>query len=395
MPGDSMTIQFAYDGYPSQEAITLFYSFTKTSGEVMSIMMHHFNTSTTGTGVLEATYIVPWDEFLSEEWPQKTSQITVKTSTDMSKEYTTSGFGVKIFTEVDGIFLSPAHGEMVPVDTPYEVKWNSSLLKIFVPNAWNRPDGKMVMAHTVVFELCGESLATNGTVLLSWCDNFNQDQPYLNVGSAQVVFSSNLTTRADRFYLNVHSQRHLSVYGWSPGYFRLVTGRISSAAQTNLRMANVGISSSPKVFRRQTPRTVSSPSTEAKRKLDSSVACSNSAATSSVSFGSNLGGNPKALSISILGLNAATVQLPTSNGAVQVVTPAATCYGSTAAPTFIPTQTPTTSAPTVSFAPTPLSQSAGGTGTGTVAPTPAPTQLYVVQVQVVRTIAVFFRLSIA
>ena len=329
MPGDSMTIQFAYDGYPRQEAITLFYSYTKTSGEVMNIMMHHFNTSATGTGVLEATWLVPWDEFLSEEWPQKESQITVKASTDISKEYSTiSGFGVKIFTEVDGIFLSPAPGEMVPVDTPYEVKWNSSLLKTFVPNAWNRPDGKMVVASTVVFDLCGEILATNGTILTSWCDNFEHDRPHLNVGSAQVVFSSNFTARADRYYLNVHSQRHLHVYGWSPGYFRLITGRVSSAAQTNLRVANVDVSS-PKVFRRQVPRTESSPLTEAKRKLDSTaVDCSSNGATSSVSFGSNMGGSPKALALAISGVYTYTVPMPSTSGAASVVDPTATCYGS-------------------------------------------------------------------
>ena len=363
MPGDSMTIQFAYDGYPSQEAITLFYSFTKTSGEVMNIMMRHFNTSATGTGVLEATWLVPWDEFLSEEWPQKESQITVKASTDISKEYTsTSGFGVKIFTEVDGIFSSPAPGEMVPVDTPYEVKWNSSLLKTFVPNAWNRPDGKMVVANTVVFELCGETLATNGTILSSWCDNFEHDRPHLNVGIAQVVFSSNFTARADRYYLNVHSHRHLSVYGWSPGYFRLITGRVSSAAQTNLRVANVDISS-PKVFRRQTPRMISSPSTKAKRKLANPVvACSGSAATSSVSFGSNMGGSPKALSIAIPYVYTKSVSMPSDNGAASAVDPAVTCYGSQAS---------------------------------LFAPTPAPTSLYVVQVQVVRAIVVFLLLSIS
>ena len=355
MPGDSMTIQFAYDGYPSQEAITLFYSFTKTSGDVMNIMMRHFNTSATGTGVLEATWLVPWDEFLSEEWPQKESQITVKASTDISKEYTsTSGFGVKIFTEVDGIFSSPAPGEMVPVDTPYEVKWNSSLLKTFVPNAWNRPDGKMVVADSVVLELCGEALATNGTILSSWCDNFEHDRPHLNVGGAQVVFSSNLATRADRFYLNVHSHRHLSVYGWSPGYFRLITGRVSSATLANLRVANVDVSS-PKVLRRQTPRTESSPLTEAKRKLASQVACSDSAATSSVSFGSNLGCTPRALSLSLTsGILDYTYNVPLqSNSVISVVDPAAICYGDLSAPTF----TPTTFAPQTTFAPTPSAPS--------------------------------------
>ena len=389
MPGDLMTIQFSYDGYPIDEAITLFYSFTKTSGEEMNIMMRHFNTSATGSGVLEATWLVPWDEFLGEEWPQKESQISVKVSTDISQKYTASGFGMKIFTEVDGIFLSPAPGEMVPVDTPYEVKWNSSLLKIFVPNAWNRPDGKMVVAVTVIFELCGESLATNGTVLVSWCNNIEEGRPIRNIGSAELVFSSNFTTRADRFYLNVHSERHLSIYGWSPGYFRLMTGRISSAALSNLRVANVGVNS-PKVFKRQTPRTDSSP---ALRKLDSTISCANSAATSSVSFGSNLGGSPKAVSIGFSAYSY-TVPVPTTSSAISVVTPAATCYGGTPAPTFLPTQTPTTAVSTLSLAPTNLPQSGGGTGTGApIAPTPAPTPLYVVQVQVVRTIVVFQLLS--
>ena len=392
VPGDLMTIQFSYDGYPTQEAITLFYSFTKTSGEEMNIMMRHFNTSATGSGVLEATWLVPWDEFLSEEWPQKESQITVKASTDISQKYTTSGFGMKIFTEVDGIFLSPAPGEMVPVDTPYEVKWNSSLLHNFIPNAWDRPDGKMIVAETVVFDLCGESLAANGTVESSWCDNFQRDHPYLNVGSAQLVFSSNFTTRADRFYLNVHAKRHLSVYGWSPGYFRLVTGRVSAAAQANLRVENVGINS-PKLFKRQTPRVNTPPVTEATRKLASSAACSGTSRTSSVSFGSNAGGNPKALQVSSY-----TIPLGSSTGSNPVVAPAATCYvDGTPAPTYIPTQTPTTAVPTISLAPTLLPQSTGGTGTGTgapIAPTPAPTPLYVVQVQVVRTIVVFQLLSI-
>ena len=230
VPGDHVKILFTYEGYPTNEAITLFYSLVKPNGESISIMTKDFKTSI-GSGVLEATWVVPWDTVFADMTTLQTSKLAARASTDITEIfYSPPYITLKLFTETDGIFDTPTIGEVVPSDTPYLVTWNASRLIHFQTNGWNRPDGQLIEINNILFELCGEVLKrnTNGTMVVdrTWCADIypiNGETTSLNNGSAMLVFPSVFVTYGDRFYVNIRSVDYQSVTSWSKWYFFLTT----------------------------------------------------------------------------------------------------------------------------------------------------------------------------
>ena len=137
--------------------------------------------------------------------------------------YSTSSFGLDIFTEIDGIFSSPSSGETIPSDVPYKVTWNASLLQHYQRKMAGGFLGKRARATRVMFEVVCETVDAQGLVLnsISQQQTSNGQMIYNNTGEALVVFPSNMTQIATRFYLTVHDFDNSHVYGWSKGYFFL------------------------------------------------------------------------------------------------------------------------------------------------------------------------------
>lgn len=136
VPGDSIIIRVEYEQLPIDEAIVLFYSLYNGINSY-PIGKHQFNTSTTGCGVFEFDWIVPWDKTFENNdiW-----QAVVHSSALMDRKYFSfNEVNISVFTEIDSIFMqAPENGEVVTLDTgslsvEYAVSWNHSLIRYFQP----------------------------------------------------------------------------------------------------------------------------------------------------------------------------------------------------------------------------------------------------------------------
>lgn len=108
--------------------------------------------------------------------------------------YKSPKFETALFTETDGIFTSPSISETVPTDTPYTLRWDAKLLTYFQPLLWGSSLGSEVSSTNVTFELVGEKLSTNGSVILStFIYRDLTPKPVPNTGECFVSFPTNLT----------------------------------------------------------------------------------------------------------------------------------------------------------------------------------------------------------
>lgn len=235
LPGDIISIRFEYSGFVPREEVYLFYAIRK-SGIENPIMQRNITTSSTGAGVFDTTWTIPWDQSLAGEGPDNT-QIIVRGSNVLLDIYKSPTFETILFTETDGIFTAPSISEIVPTDTPYKLRWDAKLLAYFEPILYGSYIGSEVPVANVTFEVVGEKMSANGTVVLSSLTYRNLIlKPVPNSGECIVSFPSNLTDSGDRFYIIIRSVENGQSSGWSKNYFQLKSSNINLFAINNVAL---------------------------------------------------------------------------------------------------------------------------------------------------------------
>lgn len=122
----------------------------------------------------------------------------MKGSNALFDTYKSPKFQTTLFTETDGIFTAPSISEIVPTDTPYTLKWDAKLLAYFQPLLWGSPLGSELHVTNVTFELVGEKISPNGSLISTFSYHELTSIPAPNTGECVVSFPKNLTNSGDR-----------------------------------------------------------------------------------------------------------------------------------------------------------------------------------------------------
>ena len=230
-PGETMSIEVAYSGLQTElvspnQLEMLFYSISIDGGAEYPVKQERIE-QPSNAGVHKVTWTVPWDTRLVSS-DGATAVLIVRSSADITRQFTTRRFGLNMFTENDGIFLSPAANEEVLTDTQYALRWHAQLLEVYEPLFFGSQGGHTRRSKHCHFTVVAEVVTADGVVTQSVSVDLT---PYMvqeadgsdlgNNGVAHVKFPAHLAGLGDRFYLWVHSATHLQVGGWSSGYFTL------------------------------------------------------------------------------------------------------------------------------------------------------------------------------
>jgi len=214
-----MEIVFSYTKFPVREETHLFYSIVLPNGESRNFLEKTFVTSATGNGSFTTSFIVPWNSAYAGSGSEE-FYINVAASNKIDDVFSTSPFSFSLFTETDGIFFTPASGEFVPINEPFVVTWNASLLTYFKSDFLVRKKGHRALSVNVTMEMVGEKVSDQGVVTeTNRIRLFNASMP--NSGHAVVTFLESFASLGDRFYLIVRSTAFSNIEGWSPSYFAL------------------------------------------------------------------------------------------------------------------------------------------------------------------------------
>ena len=219
-PGDVTVIRFEYSDFNPLEETVLFYSFQKSNNEMHPIMLKNFTSSSTGSGIFEASWSVPWDFVFAGEGLDNMN-IIVTASNSILDEFRSESFGTTLFTDRDGIFSAPRAHESIPVETPYTLRWASALLHYFRPSQWGTGFGEEVQPSMVNFEVIAEKLFPNGSVQSSTPHRNLTQGPVPNTGEHVVIFPQSLLDTSDRLYIIVRAEDNRETAGWSKAYFKL------------------------------------------------------------------------------------------------------------------------------------------------------------------------------
>jgi hypothetical protein len=222
VPGDVTVIKFEYSDFNPLESTILFYSIQKSDGNTHPIMQRNFTSSSTGSGIFETSWTVPWDFALAGEGRDNT-QVVVKVSNSLFNSYKSESFATTLFTEEDGIFSAPHAFEVIAVMTPYTLRWASTLLHYFRPTQWGTGFGEEVQSSAVTFEVVAERIFLNGSVRSSIPYRNLTQGPVSNTGECVVTFPESLLDTGDRFYISVHAKGNSETSGWSKAYFTLTS----------------------------------------------------------------------------------------------------------------------------------------------------------------------------
>ena len=224
IPGDLTLIRFEYSDFNPLEETVLFYSIQKSDSQTRPIMQRNFTSSSTGSGIFEASWTVPWD-FTFAGNGSDDMQIIVKASNSIVDKFESEPFATTLFTEHDGIFTAPHAHEIIPVETPYTLRWASALLHYFRPAHWGTGFGVEVESSEVIFEVTEERLFPNGSVQSSISHRNLTQGPVPNTGECVVIFPRSLLGTSERFYITVMSKDNTETAGWSKAYFKLTPER--------------------------------------------------------------------------------------------------------------------------------------------------------------------------
>lgn len=220
LPGDVTVIRFEYSDFNPLEETLLFYSVQKSNNEVHPIMQRNFTSSSTGSGIFEAHWSMPWDFVFAGEGLDNMNVI-VTASNSILDEFKSEPFGTTLFTDQDGIFSAPRAHESIPVETPYTLRWASALLHYFRPSQWGSGFGEEVQPSEVNFEVIAEKLFPNGSVQSSTPHSNLTQGPVPNTGERVVIFPQSLLDTSDRLYIIVRAEDNRETAGWSKAYFKL------------------------------------------------------------------------------------------------------------------------------------------------------------------------------
>eukprot|EP00752_Nemacystus_decipiens_P003160 g2925.t3 len=159
---------------------------------------------------LDFGWVVPWDSNLakagncSESWRGKvhfSGQTLITAQTD--------AFGLNMYSGDDGLFTAPGSGEVVPVDTEYDLTWDPTLLKYFVNG-----EGAVLGSEEVSKQVQLYVVNSNNSVYNMTSGTTN------NTGSFSVTFPSTFDTTMG-WYMLIFSAEDSAVWSWSPGWFTL------------------------------------------------------------------------------------------------------------------------------------------------------------------------------
>ena len=169
MPGDTVTLVFEYQDFIGLETTVMYFSFLTVGGTAeLPLLEKQFVTDPSGSVSVEWT--VPWNRVFASDAFGKLPSISAHASNLILKPYDSPKFDLQMFTDVDGIFMSPTANEVIQTDVSYTVHWNATLLTYFdrSQSPWRSRSGVITLADTVQFELCGTfdpvSVTLNNTV---------------------------------------------------------------------------------------------------------------------------------------------------------------------------------------------------------------------------------------
>jgi hypothetical protein len=91
VPGDVTVIRFEYSDFNPLEETVLFYSIQKSDSHTRPIMQRNFTSSSTGSGIFEASWTVPWDFTFAGDGSED-MQIIVKASNSIVDKFKSEPF---------------------------------------------------------------------------------------------------------------------------------------------------------------------------------------------------------------------------------------------------------------------------------------------------------------
>jgi hypothetical protein len=381
-PGSSVPISISYSGFVPNEDIILFYSITD-GNQRFNIMSRAFITSDSGSGMFDATWLVPWDSNLDKqegsgvgisEW-----SIEARCSNLIDKMQFTDTFALSLFTETDGVLTTPTQGEVVQVETTYTLKWDASLLRYFEVSDYFSGSGTDQISSKVQIFLVAEKAVDTGSSTvpaspsaLPTMISLTGEDGVLNVGTADVVFPSSAITSGDRFYVVVECKDRFNIRGWSSGYFYLASqGSDGSGGEMSVLSASelktfVGSKRENRIHKSSvhrvavTKREIVKHHESVRRRQIQAVSLCNSTQSAILTFGTKAAGG-------LLGLGFSAIQKAFSGLYSTLVTMMTQTVCTSFAGTH-PTKQPTLALPS----PVPTSRPTGPTASPTLSPTKSP-----------------------
>jgi hypothetical protein len=226
----------SYSKFKPDSRVVLFYTLVHPSGHEVRIMEKTFTISSSGSGVFETTWTVPWDDYLVTDRTNSAEQgvfINVKSSSSLGNVASTGRF--RLSRQGRSLLASP-RPDSVQRDVIH-AQWDPSLLSYFVPTDSLR--GKNVVSEEVTFQLlCVKELGQSAQGRLdkkkegeeAWEVERHLLRPEAsdghsapNTGNALLRIPDHLKDQShcQRFSLRVSSAAFSNVGGMSDGTFTL------------------------------------------------------------------------------------------------------------------------------------------------------------------------------
>lgn len=242
--GDNIPSSVSYDGFNPNEPITAFYALKRHdatgSGSLNSripIFNQEFVTSSTGSGVFETSYMIPWmyDLIAQESVAQWVVEVHFSNVVDKKNEsptpFTISSKGG------DSVFTSgqPNDGSVIPSGKSIKLTWNPMMLRYFDNQGPSIGFGVDTISQSVGISLIGgtpENPADGMGMPLTLTTNAK--------GVASVVIPQNITgipRGTTKFHLRIRDAERDYVFASSTGSFGISGAHFPSSANTKRRVA--------------------------------------------------------------------------------------------------------------------------------------------------------------
>lgn len=213
--GSDVLISVLYEGYIPNANTTMIYSLVNSdSSEMQVVMTKDFTVSSTGAGVFDAHWVVPWDTHLESNC---TWIISVQGSNNLDNppSVSTEGIQMELYDDYDSIFESPTDMEIVQVETPYILRWKKGLLRRYTVVDPQSGYGFMQECPIVQIILVAEvSNVTSEYVVQTQLHNATWIN---NTGQYNLEFDDSLLLHNASYYVTVNCYELTNIFGWSGG----------------------------------------------------------------------------------------------------------------------------------------------------------------------------------
>ena len=213
--GNDVFISVFYQDYIPNKKTTLIYTLVNSdSNETHQVMTKDFTVSSTGTGVFEANWIVPWDTHLESN---STWTISVQGSNNLNvpPSVATESIQMEIYDDYASIFESPADMEIVQVDTPYTLRWNKDLLKRYA--VVDPQSGYGITQECPIVQLMLVTEVSNATSKYDIQTQLHNTTWVNNTGQYNLEFDKSLLVHNASYYVTVNCYELSNIFGWSGG----------------------------------------------------------------------------------------------------------------------------------------------------------------------------------